>query len=157
MRPRQDGHHFADNIFKFIFLNENVWIPIKISLKFVPNGPINKIPAMVQIMAWRRPADKPLSEPMVVSLPMHICVARPRWVQIKSREISFWKFAENTAVILPCSELIGKTIRQLVDICGNWILFSFSFRWDSDGCHILHIFPTMSKNCYGKTMYSKIP
>ena len=28
---------------------------IKISLKFVPKGPINNIPALVQIMAWRRP------------------------------------------------------------------------------------------------------
>ena len=36
---------------------------------------------MVQIMAWRRPGDKPLSEPMVVSLPTHICVARPQWVK----------------------------------------------------------------------------
>ena len=38
------------------------------------------IPAMVQIMAWRRPGDRPLSEPMMVSLPTHICVARPQWV-----------------------------------------------------------------------------
>ena len=75
-----NGRHFADDIFKCIFLNENVWIPIKISLKFVPKGPINNIPAMVQMMAWRRPSDKPLSEPMVVSLPTHICVARPQWV-----------------------------------------------------------------------------
>ena len=66
LRPRQNGRHFADDIFKCIFLNENVWIPIKISLKFVPKGQINKIPALVQIMAWRRPGDKPLSEPMVV-------------------------------------------------------------------------------------------
>ena len=27
-------------------------------------------------MAWRRSGDKPLSEPMKVSLPMHICVTR---------------------------------------------------------------------------------
>ena len=67
LRPRQDGRHFAGNIFKFILLNENVWIPIKISLKFVPKGPINNIPAMVQIMAWRRPGDKPLSEPRMES------------------------------------------------------------------------------------------
>ena len=79
-RPRQDGRHFADDIFKCIFMNENVWIPIKISLKFVPKGPINNIPALVQIMAWRRPGDKPLSEPMMVSLPTHICVSRPQWV-----------------------------------------------------------------------------
>ena len=82
MRPRQNGRHFADDIFKCIFLNENVWIPIKISLKFVPKGPINNIPSMVQIMARRRPGDKPLSEPMVASLPTHICVARPQWVEL---------------------------------------------------------------------------
>ena len=81
LRPRQNGRHFADDIFKCIFLNENVWIPIKISLKFVPKGPINNIPALVQIMAWRRPGDKPLSEPMMVSLMMHICVTRPQWVK----------------------------------------------------------------------------
>ena len=46
--------------------NENIWISIKISPKFVPKGPINNIPALVQIMAWRRPGDKPLSEPMMV-------------------------------------------------------------------------------------------
>ena len=41
LRPRQNGRHFADEILKDIFLNENVWIPIKFSLKFVPEGPIN--------------------------------------------------------------------------------------------------------------------
>ena len=80
MRPRQNGRHFPDDIFKWIFLNENVWISINISLKFVPRGPINNIPALVQIMAWRRPGDKPLSEPMLVRLLAHICVTRPQWV-----------------------------------------------------------------------------
>ena len=60
-------------------MNENVWISIKISLKF-PKGPINNIPSLVQIMAWRRPGDKPLSEPMMARLPTHICVTRPQWV-----------------------------------------------------------------------------
>ena len=54
LRQRQNGRHFADGIFKSILLNENVWIPIKISQKFVPKGPINNIPAMVQIMAPTR-------------------------------------------------------------------------------------------------------
>ena len=44
---RQNGQHFADDIFKYIFLNVNVWIPIEISLKLVPKGPINYIPALV--------------------------------------------------------------------------------------------------------------
>ena len=34
-------------------------------MKFVPHGPFNNIPALVQIMAWRRSGDKPLSEPMM--------------------------------------------------------------------------------------------
>ena len=82
LRPRQNGRHFADEIFKWIFLNENVWIwiPIKITLKFVPQGPINNIPALVQIMVWRRPGDKPLSGPMTLRVPTHTCVTRPQWV-----------------------------------------------------------------------------
>ena len=80
LRPRQNGRHFPDNIFKCIFLNEKAWISIKISLKFVPGGPINKIPALVRIMAWRRSGDKPLSEPMMVNLLTHICVTGPQWV-----------------------------------------------------------------------------
>ena len=71
--------------FKRIFLNENVRLSIKISLKFVPKGPINKIPALLQIMAWRRPGDKPLSEPMMVRLLTHICVTRPQWVNTRMR------------------------------------------------------------------------
>ena len=81
LRPRQHGRHFADDTFKRIFLNENVIISIKISLKFVPKGPIYNIPALVQTMAWRRSGDKPLSEPMMVSSLTHICVTRPQWVK----------------------------------------------------------------------------
>ena len=47
-------------------------------LGFVPKGRINNIPSLVQIMAWRWPGDKPLSEPMMVRLPTHICVTRPQ-------------------------------------------------------------------------------
>ena len=65
-----------------LVLNESIWISIEISLKFVPKGPINNIPALVQIMAWHRPGDKPLSEPMLVCLLMHLCVTRPQWVNI---------------------------------------------------------------------------
>ena len=48
-----------------VFLNENVWILIKISLKFAPGSQINNIPAMFQIMTWHRPGNKPLSELMM--------------------------------------------------------------------------------------------
>ena len=74
---------FPNNIFKWIFLNENAWILIRISVRFVPKGEINNIPALIQIRAWFSPCDKPLSEPMMVSLLMHTCVTRPQWVNIK--------------------------------------------------------------------------
>ena len=80
LRPRPNRRHFADDIFNCIYENENEWIPPRISLKLVPKVRINNIPALVQIMAWRRPGDKPLSEPMMVSLLTHICVTRPQWV-----------------------------------------------------------------------------
>ena len=51
----------------FIFLNKNTRISIMFSLKFFPKGTIDYIIALVQIMAWRRPGDKPLSEPMMVN------------------------------------------------------------------------------------------
>ena len=78
LRPRQNGRLLADDVFKCIFLNENVWI----LLKFVPKGPINNIPSLVQVMAWRWPGDKPLSEPMMVSLLTDICITQPQWVNI---------------------------------------------------------------------------
>ena len=55
LRPRQNGRRFAHHTFKRIFLNENVLIPTKISQKYIRNGPINNIAALIQIMAWRRP------------------------------------------------------------------------------------------------------
>ena len=80
LRLRHNGHHFADDQFNCIFVNENIWISINISLKLVPEGRINSIPTLVQIIPWRQLGDKPLSEPMIVSILTHICVA-PQWVQ----------------------------------------------------------------------------
>ena len=91
LRPRQNGRHFPDDIFKWFFLNENVWISITISLRFVPRGPINNIPTLVQVMARRRPGNKPLSEPMMVRLPTHICVIQPQWVKTYSHPVTHGK------------------------------------------------------------------
>ena len=69
---RQNGSHFADDIFKRIILNEDVRIFIKISRKFGPKGPDYNSVALVQTMA----------ESMVVRLLNYACVARPQWVDI---------------------------------------------------------------------------
>ena len=43
----QNGCHFTDDKFKCIFVKEKFCILIKVSLKFVPNGPIDNTPAWV--------------------------------------------------------------------------------------------------------------
>ena len=73
-------HNFADDIFKCIFLIENA--------RIAPKVRINSIIALVQIMAWPRPGDKSSSEPMVISLLMHICVTRPQWINNHSQHCS---------------------------------------------------------------------
>ena len=72
---------FSTRLIQMHFLNENVWIMINISLMFVPKDPINNIPALFQVMAWCRSGDKPLSEPLMVSLLTHICITWPQWVK----------------------------------------------------------------------------
>ena len=72
LRPRQNGHHFADDSFKCIFMNEEICNLIQNSLKFVPSIPIDNKSALVQIMAWRQ---------WWPSLLMHICVTRLQWVK----------------------------------------------------------------------------
>ena len=70
----------------------NVWISF--SLKLVPKVRINNSPISVQIMAWRRKGDKPLSEPVMFRVLTHIflsiifiyiyiyiCVPLPDWVK----------------------------------------------------------------------------
>ena len=139
MRLSQDGRHFADNIFQCIFLNENVSILIKISLNFVPRGPVNNIPALVQIMAWCWPGDKPLSESVMVSLLMHVCIIRPQFkvkaAQIdiepgKRRiyyEVTYFKWCETCAEKMLINRLIKEILindilKTYLDVLVNWIL-----------------------------------
>ena len=118
LRQRQNGRYNADDIFKCIFVNENVWFPTKISLKFVPKGPINNIPALVLIMAWRRPGDKPLSEPMMVSLLTHICVTRPQWVKVLEQHLDIeWGSRYDMCENLPPKKTYSESIFE------SWFLF----------------------------------
>ena len=61
----KNNHNLADDILSRIFVNQNVWISIKMSLKFVLNGPVANMPAYVQIVALCQTGDKPISGPMV--------------------------------------------------------------------------------------------
>ena len=142
LRPRQNGCHFADDTFDLIFVNENVRISIKFSLKFVPKGPITNIPALVQIMAWRRPGDKPLSEPVMVSLLTHICVIRPQWVK-QNKKITCMILHDGYLTLhawKPCIEELMKfhlklwvpSLKFLLNINNEWKYCFSSNSWSSD-------------------------
>ena len=127
LRLIQNRHHFADDIFKCIFVNEIIWVLIKIPLKFVPKCPINNISALVQIMAWRRPGDKPFSEPMMVSLLMHICVIRPQWV--KKKEITLEEMQQRTILIpgLDINDQGWKAWNKFVNVCNFQTPFNHQY------------------------------
>ena len=65
LQLRQNGHNFADNIFKCICFTENLCILIKISLKFIPKSLIDNNLACVQVMAWCQTCIRPLLEPVM--------------------------------------------------------------------------------------------
>ena len=99
LRPGQNGHQFTD-IFKCIFMNEKVWLFIPILLKFVPRVPIDNKSALVQIMAWCRSGNKPLSEPMMVYLTDTYMRHSASMSQPLSGWISFTKTWNTLAVFL---------------------------------------------------------
>ena len=113
---------FRRRHFQMHFFNENVRISINISSKFVPKVPINKIPALVQIMAWRWPGDKPLSEPMMirlVRLPMHICVTRPQWVNLLRPSDAYMCRQLRTSLvqIMACHLFGTKPLSEVLNQC----------------------------------------
>ena len=69
--------NLADDIFKYIFMNERFCISIRILLKFVSMGEIDNRTALVQAMAWRRAGDKPLTDSSLT----HVCGTREKWVK----------------------------------------------------------------------------
>ena len=76
-------------------------------------------------MAWRRPGDKPLSESMMVSLPTHICITRPQWVNLDSllnrplpSVIETPRYDINNYNAIPIFHHINEHIHKLE--CGTW-------------------------------------
>ena len=80
-------------------------------------------------MAWRRPGDKPLSEPMMVSIPTQICVTRPQWVDagdliwftVTSTSIMTCHFTEGPGEIAKQFQYIYASIHQYMDLGLNSI------------------------------------
>ena len=104
---------------------------------------------MVQIMAWRRPGDKPLSEPMV-----HICVALPQWANLKCvywthvfgvyRSIEFFIFVDNKLMLKTLCWSISRmplSLRQLK--YNSKCQFEVSFRPRQPPCSVFQIDPSL--------------
>ena len=53
-------------------------------------------------MAWRRPGDKPLSEPMMASLLTHICVTLPQWLNETGTSLDLYNVTNCTGNLLWC-------------------------------------------------------
>ena len=80
--------NFSNNIFKWIFLTENAWILIRITLSFVTKSLTDNKLALVQVMAWQQTGTKPLSEPMMT------------YCQLDSKEQTSVNFQSNTTIFI---------------------------------------------------------
>ena len=82
LRLKQNGCHFADDIFKLIIFYEIWCILILIPLKFVPKVPVSNKPALIQLMVWHKLGETPLSEPVMFLFisDTYKCLIQPPWV-----------------------------------------------------------------------------
>ena len=105
IRPRQKGRHFPNDIFKFIYFNQNRCISIKTSLnslKIIGMCLIDNKAGLFQVMAWRPTGDKPLTETMMANVTtsghneLNVnCLERCPTTKFGSdRVIFYWHFTE---------------------------------------------------------------
>ena len=139
-RRKQYGRHFPADIFKYIFLNENVYILVQMSLRLGPDkGPVPNTPVLVQTMAWYRIGDKPLFEPMTTKFSD---VTSSQWVNNIHRYswnftflTLFWnslvKSLFLTTSIISLAEWCGETSSSLVMI--RYRRWKDKIRWDKKG------------------------
>ena len=109
LRPRQDGRHFQDDILKWIFFNENIWILNAILPKFVPKGPIDNNRALEQILAWHRSGVKPL---VTIS---HTCVTRHQ--RINNQMINWVKSSGHFVAINSTHYTLFKFHPMKINLC----------------------------------------
>ena len=92
-----------------------------------------RIPALVKIIVWRCPCDKPLSEPMMIILPTHICVTRPPWVKYgKSqciRNVNDFKFC----FTVYWTPLLLNSCLKYTEIVSAWLIYIYDVKYNQ--CH----------------------
>ena len=118
---------FSRRLFQMHFC-ECIWIliSIKILLKFVPMLPVNNIPALVRIMAWRQPGDKPLSKPMMDSFMTHICFTQPQWVKwsLSFIHIAGAHFMNDSTILI---QIWWKFHSAVIQVVVKWSLGNFAY------------------------------
>ena len=119
LRPDQNGCHFADDIFKCIFLNENYCILLLISLEFVHRGSTGNISVLILEIHWHITSNKLLTHWGQVT---HICVSKLTIIASDNglspgrRQAIIWKNAEILSIQnlgTKFSEIINKILTFL--------------------------------------------
>ena len=89
-------HNGRRRYFQMHFHEWKNCVLIKISLQFIVKGPFRNVPALVEIMAWRRIGENQCSPDSLT----HICGTRGRWINqiICSREVR--KSATNATIMV---------------------------------------------------------
>ena len=98
-RPRCNGKHFADDIYKCIFFNENIWISVKISLK-----------VLLTIFQHRTTCDWDIANSI-----FDLENSRSAWVIAKV----------NPMVTFEALSLIDTVC---LSFCGNWTIFGWDIK-----------------------------
>ena len=98
-------------------MNQEFYILIRISLNFVPEGPIDNKPALVQIMACRWISDKPLSE----SMPNQFIEAYMRHLGKMSKVIILYRICDSCTIFRVCF-IKCTDVMMLADVQGpKWL------------------------------------
>ena len=89
--------------------------------KFVLEVRINNMPALVQIMAWRRSGDKLLSELMLATLLAHICGTRPQWVNSNMKLLNFKQLSNKELRFVSCVLCMSQVMSNKIHVNLTWV------------------------------------
>ena len=111
-----NGISYTDKITSLYWISP-LGILLHISLKFVPKGAIDNKSVLVLVMAWHRPGDKPLSEPMLTWFTGAICCTRVIWDKYLTSNWNYIITLFNPQITELYSFNIFKNIRFRVILC----------------------------------------
>ena len=115
LKPERNGHHCADDIFKWIFLINHPCVWTQISVKFVLKGSIDNTGklALVQVMAWWQAITWTNADPVhwCIHALLGLNVLIKRWILSRCLPVSFQCFSYR--VVKTCYVIIS-TVKSLI-------------------------------------------